>query len=156
MMPRLSVRSRVIALVAIPLVAFLAIGISLRIGDNEVGRAFDSVRRDTAAADASRDLKTGLLMMRAATARFVSHPSNQEIRDFAEGQDVALRAIDKIAAARPVSERGAIDPLRSAVEDLNTHFSALVQEEKALGFRESEGLTGELVTASDAAAETHS
>ena len=151
MLPRLSVRSRVVALVAIPVVAFLAIAVAFTIGDNEVGRAFTSVHRDTAAADASRDLKAGLLMMRAATTRFVAHPSDREIRDFSEGQDVALQALDNIAATRPASEREGIAPLRSAVEDLNTRFGVLVQEEKALGFRENEGLTGELVAASDAA-----
>jgi len=151
MLPRLSVRSRVVALVAIPVVAFLAIGIAFMIGDNEVGRAFTSMHRDTAAADASRDLKAGLLMMRAATTRFVAHPSDREIRDFADGQEVALQALDDIAATRAASEQEAIAPLRSAVEKLNTQFAALVQEEKALGFRENEGLTGELVAASEAA-----
>ena len=108
-----------------------------------MGRAFTSVHRDTAAADASRDLKAGLLLMRAATTRFVAHPSDREIRDFAEGQEVALQALDNITATRAASERDAIAPLRSAVEDLNTHFGVLVQEEKALGFRENEGLTGD-------------
>jgi methyl-accepting chemotaxis protein len=152
MLPRLSVRSRVIALVAIPVVAFIAIGIAFMVGDNEVGRAFTSVHRDGAAADASRDLKAGLLLMRAATARFVANPTNQEIRDFADGQEVALHALDNLAATRTASERDAIAPLRSTVENLNTQFGALVQEEKALGFHENEGLTGELVAASDAAA----
>lgn len=152
MLPSSSVRSRVIALVAIPVVAFVAIGIAFMIGDNEVGRAFGSMHRDTAAADASRDLKAGLLMMRAATARFVAHPSSHEIRDFADGQEVALHALDSIAATRPASEREAITPLRSTVENLNTHFGALVQEEKTLGYRENQGLTGELEEASDAAA----
>src|SRR6185437_9257948 len=121
MLPSSSVRSRVIALVAIPVVAFVAIGIAFMIGDNEVGSAFGSMHRDTAAADASRDLKAGLLMMRAATARFVAHPSNHEIRDFADGQEVALHALASIAATRPASEREAITPLRSTVENLNTH-----------------------------------
>jgi len=152
MPPRLSVRARVIALVAIPVVAFLAIGIAFMIGDNEVGRAFASVHRDTAAADASRDLKAGLLMMRAATARFVARPSDREIREFADGQELALQALDNIAATRPASEREAVAPLRAAVENLNAQFGSLVQEEKTLGFRESEGLTGELIAASDAAA----
>ena len=152
MLPRLSVRSRVIALVAIPVVAFLAIGIAFMIGDTEVGRAFASVHRDTAAADASRDLKAGLLMMRGATARFVAHPSEGEIRDFADGQEMALQALDNIATARTASERDAIAPLRSAVENLDAHFGVLVEEEKKLGFREDQGLTGELVTASEAAA----
>ena len=87
---KLSVRARIVVLGVIPVVGFLAIGLAYTTGDIEVGRAFDSVHRDIAVADASRELKTGLLMMRAATTQFVARPSDQEVRDFAEGQDLAV------------------------------------------------------------------
>ena len=67
-------RARVVVLGIIPVIGFLATGIAFVTGDAEVGRAFDSVHRDTEVADASRDLKAGLLMMRAATTDFVAHP----------------------------------------------------------------------------------
>ena len=41
------------------MIGFLANGIAYMIGDNEVGRAFDSVHHETDVADASRDLKAG-------------------------------------------------------------------------------------------------
>jgi hypothetical protein len=76
---RLSVRARIIVLGVIPVVGFLAIGIAYVSGDAEVGSAFAAVHRNTEVAAASRDLKTGLLTMRAATTDFVAHPSNLAI-----------------------------------------------------------------------------
>src|SRR5579864_9088962 len=75
---KMSVRARIVVLAVIPVIGFLAIGLAYMTGDIEVGRAFDTVHRNTAVADASRDLKTGLLMMRAATTEFVAHPSDGE------------------------------------------------------------------------------
>ena len=54
---RLSVRARVVALGVVPVIGFLAYGIAYMASDIEVGRAFDSVHRDTAVVDASSDLK---------------------------------------------------------------------------------------------------
>ncbi len=64
---RLSVRGRIIVLGVIPLFGFLATGVAFVTGDAEVARAFETVRRDTDVTDGSRDLKAGLLMMRAAS-----------------------------------------------------------------------------------------
>ena len=97
MFSKLSVRARIVVLAVIPVIGFLAIGLAYMTGDFEVGHAFDSVHRDSAVADASRDLKTGLLMMRAATTEYVARPSDQEVQDFAEGQDLAIKSIDRIA-----------------------------------------------------------
>ena len=51
---KMSVRARIVALAAIPVIGFLAVGLAYTTGDTEVGRAFDTVHRDTA-VDASRD-----------------------------------------------------------------------------------------------------
>jgi methyl-accepting chemotaxis protein len=80
---KISVRNRIVVLAAIPVLGLLAIGAAFKTGDIEVGRAFDSVRRDSEVADASRDLKTGLLEMRTASTEFVSRPSDAEVKDFA-------------------------------------------------------------------------
>ena len=75
---KLSVRARIIVLGVIPVIGFLANGIAFMVGDVEVGRAFDSVQRYSQVADASRDLKTGLLIMRAATTEYVARPSDKD------------------------------------------------------------------------------
>jgi len=147
---KLSVRARIIVLGVIPVIGFLANGIAFMVGDVEVGRAFDSVQRYTQVADASRDLKTGLLMMRAATVEFVAHPSDTEVQDFEDGQDMAMRSLDRIQSALPESERDMITPLRTTVRDLKTSFASLVHEQKSLGFTDMQGVTANLIAASDA------
>src|SRR6202007_1410085 len=95
---RLSVRSRIIVLGVIPVIGFLANGIAFTAGDVEVGRAFDSVHRYSQVADASRDLKAGLLMMRAAPTQYVARRSDKEVADFADGQELAMKSLERIAA----------------------------------------------------------
>jgi methyl-accepting chemotaxis protein len=146
---RLSVRARIIVLGVIPMIGFLANGIAFLSGDAEVGQAFDSVHRNTAVSDASRDLKTGLLMMRAATVEFVAHPSDTEVRDFEDGQAMALSCIERIQSVLPQSEQSTIMPLRATVRDLKNSFASLVQEQRSLGFTDRQGITADLIAASD-------
>jgi hypothetical protein len=146
---RLSVRARIIVLGVIPIISFLANGFAFLSGDGEVGKAFDSVNRNTVVPDASRDLKTGLLMMRAATVEFVAHPSDTEVQDFEDGRGMAMRSLDRIQSALPESERDMITPLRTTVRDLKTSFASLVHEQKSLGFTDMQGVTANLIAASD-------
>jgi methyl-accepting chemotaxis protein len=147
---KLSVRTRIIVLGVIPVIGFLANGFAFVSGDAEVGNAFDSVHRNSVVSDASRDLKTGLLMMRAATIEFVAHPSDAEVKDFGEGQDMAIRSLDQIQSTLTSSAQDAITPLRITVRDLKTSFGSLVNEQKSLGFTDTEGCTANLIAASDA------
>jgi len=147
---KLSVRARIVVLGVIPVIGFLVNGFAFTSGDVEVGRAFDSVHRYTKVADASRDLKTGLLMMRAATTEYVARPSDKKVADFSAGQDLAMTSLDRIAATLGDADGDAITPLRITVRDLKASFESLVNEQKALGYSESEGITAELTAASAA------
>lgn len=147
---RLSVRGRIIVLGVIPVIGFLAIGAAYFTGDAEVGSAFDAVRRNTEVSDASRDLKTGLLMMRAATTDFVAHPSDAEAKSFYDGQAVAMQCLDRIQASLNASEQDSVVPLRITVRDLRASFDSLVQEQKSLGYNETQGATADLIAASNA------
>jgi methyl-accepting chemotaxis protein len=145
-----SVRARIIVLGVIPVVGFLVNASAFLTGDLEVGRAFDSVHRDTAVADASRDLKTGLLMMRAATTRFVARPSDQQVKEFNDGQALALKSLDRIAEKLNGTGQDVITPLRITVRDLKASFDSLVEEQKSLGYTETEGVNADLNRASTA------
>jgi methyl-accepting chemotaxis protein len=147
---RLSVRTRIIVLGVIPVIGFLANAIASISGDIEVGRAFASVHRNTEVADASRDLKTGLLMMRAATTDFAAHPSAAQVENFGAGQTLATQSLGRIEAMLSSDEQDTIRPLRITVRDLKTSFESLVSEQKSLGFNESEGVTAGLIQASNA------
>src|SRR6202049_1036011 len=144
---KLSVRARIVVLGAIPVLGFLANGIAFMIGDFEVGRAFDSVHRYTLVADASRDLKSGLLMMRAAATHYVVRPSDQPVKDFNGGQALAMTSLDRIAATLGDAAQDTVTPLRITVRDLKTSFESLVNEQKSLGYNEREGINAELAAA---------
>jgi methyl-accepting chemotaxis protein len=147
---KLSVRARIIVLGVIPVIGFLANGIAFMAGDVEVGRAFDSVHRYSQVADASRDLKTGLLIMRAATTQYVARPSDKEVADFNDGQELAMQSLERIAAMLGASAQDVITPMRITVRDLKTSFESLVNEQKSLGYDDSHGITAELTAASGA------
>jgi len=145
---KLSVRARIVALGVIPIVGFLAYGIVYITSDLEVGRAFDSVHRDDAVVDASSDLKAGLLAMRVATVAFVAHPADEEVKSFADGQELAMRSLDRIEATLGSTQQDVITPLRITVRDLKASFDSLVNEQRALGFNETQGTTADLNAAS--------
>ena len=147
---KLSVRARIVALGVIPVIGFVAYGIAYMASDNEVGRAFDSLRRDNSVVDASSDLKAGLLAMRVATISFVAHPSNGEVKNFADGQQRAMRSLDRIEATLVSSQQDEITPLRITVRDLKASFDSLVEAQRALGFDETQGTTAALIAASAA------
>jgi methyl-accepting chemotaxis protein len=147
---RLSVRARVIALGLIPLIGFLANAAALKSGDIKVGRSFESVQAETRVASASHDLKGGLLEMRVATTAFVAHPSDAEVASFAAGQELAMRSLDRIESAQASSQQTVMTPLRITVRDLKASFDSLVNEQRALGFNETEGTTANLIAASNA------
>jgi methyl-accepting chemotaxis protein len=147
---RLSVRARVIALGLIPLIGFLANAAALKSGDLQVGSSFESVQAGTRVASASHDLKSGLLEMRAATTAFVAHPSNDAVDGFVAGQNQAMQSLDRIESALASSPQDVITPLRITVRDLKASFDSLVNEQRALGFNETEGKTADLIAASNA------
>ena len=147
---RLSVRVRVAALGVVPIIGFLAYGIAYMASDIEVGRAFDSVRRDTAVVDASSDLKGGLLEMRLATVTFATHPTDAEVKAFDRAQQLAMKSLDRIEASLVSSQQDAITPLRITIRDLKASFESLANAERALGFDETQGTTADLIAASAA------
>jgi hypothetical protein len=114
---KLSVRVRIVALGVIPLISFVAYGAPYVASDVEVGRAFDSVHRNNAVVDASSDLKAGLLAMRVAAMSFVAHPSDGEVKSFADAQLLAMRSLDR-SATLVSSQQDVITPLRITIRDL--------------------------------------
>jgi len=147
---RLSVRARIIVLGVIPVIGFLANGIAYLTGDAEVGHAFEAVHRNTDVADASRDLKAGLLIMRAATTDFLTRPSDAQVKSFDDGQALAMACLDRIQASLAAADQDSVMPLRITVRDLRSSFDSLVTEQKSLGYNETEGITAGLIAASNA------
>ena len=68
-------RARIVVLALIPVVGFLANGITYVSGEGEVATAFETVRaRATQLADASREFKIAIAAMRIAAKDFTVAP----------------------------------------------------------------------------------
>jgi methyl-accepting chemotaxis protein len=145
-----SVRTRIIGLAVIPVLGFLATGLAFRSGQTEVTDAFTNVGSASTLADASREFKIALASMQIAAKDFVSRPSDEPIKNFDEGQTLALTSFDKIAATGGTLQDINIAPVRQKLGELKLHFDYLTQEQSALGFSDGEGIRKRL---EDAAAQ---
>jgi hypothetical protein len=83
---RLSVRSRIVVLALIPVIGFLANGITYLSGKAEVGHSFATVNRSRELADASRDFKISVAAMRIAAKDFTVSPHGTLVDTFLQSQ----------------------------------------------------------------------
>src|SRR6185437_14558350 len=93
---KLSVRGRIVALAAIPVIGFLVNGAAFTTGEMEVGKAFRSTDRAAALADASQDFKGALAAMRIHARDFGAKPSQDEVAKFEEDHALALKSLAAI------------------------------------------------------------
>ena len=140
----ISVRSRIVVLALIPVVGFLANGLTYVSGEGDVGTAFDTVKRSAGVADASRDFKSAISAIRIIVKDFNVNPSPNLVVSFEQTHALALRSLDTIAASNDGRHAESIRGLRKDVMQLRGTFNDLVREQKVLGIDENSGLRGKL------------
>ena len=146
---RLSVRTRIIVIAAIPVIGFLANGIAFTSGEKEVERAFATVRQADALAEASRDFKSALELMRISAWDFATRPNPDLVKTFQDAHSLALKSLEIIERSVPPAEREEIGVLPRRVNALMANFVNLLTEQERLGFTEADGIRRRM---SDAAA----
>jgi methyl-accepting chemotaxis protein len=140
----LSVRSRVIVLAVIPVIGFVANGLTYHVGEDQVAAAFQSTKHSAALADASRDFKSAIAEMRIAAKDFSTKPKNDLIKIFELSESAAIHSLDKISATVGGMRDEDTAPLRKQLAETKKNFDQLVKEQQALGYDDTEGLSGEL------------
>jgi len=145
-----SVRTRIIVLALIPVVGFLANGLTYVAGEGDVGTAFETVKRSGGLADASRDFKIAIAAERIAVKDFGLTPSNSLLASFDVAHALALKSLDTIAASLDQRYAENIVGLRNDVIEMRKNFNEMVREQESLGFDESSGLRGSLRDAGNA------
>ena len=88
----ISVRTRIIVLALIPVIGFLANGLTYISGEGDVGTAFETVKYSTALSGASRDFKSAIAAMRIIVKDFNADPSKNLVVSF---QEAHARAVQK-------------------------------------------------------------
>jgi methyl-accepting chemotaxis protein len=144
---RISVRTRIILLAAIPVAGFVVNGIAFTIGDREVESAFRTADRASDLAEVSREFRGALIQMRVRTRDFAVHPSQDVIHAFETAHDSAVRTFGIIEAAVDQPTRLRFGPLKSKLEEVAAEFDDLARHQKILGFTESDGIRGRMIKA---------
>jgi methyl-accepting chemotaxis protein len=146
----ISVRTRIVVLAVIPVVGFLATGLTYFGGERDVAAAFGTVNRSIALADASRAFKASVAGMRIVVKDFAASPSSDLVEDFEQKHKIALVSIDAIAESVDARNAENIVNLRKDVMGLHENFKELVTEQTTLGFTDNAGLRRDLRETSNA------
>ena len=134
-----SVRARIIAIAVIPVIGFLANGITFISGERDVDSAFDSVQQAAALADASQEFKAAIAAMRVSAKDFVAQPSQQLIKSFETGHELATKNLHLINESVDLRQRENITPFQQRLWELMANFTDLTKEQESLGFTDGEG-----------------
>ena len=145
-----SVRTRIVVLALIPVMGFLANGLNYISGEHAVGTWFETVKHSAALADTSRDFKSAVAAMRIAVKDFSANPSDNLVMSFQQAHAQAVQSLDAIAGTIDRRHAGSIAGLRKDLMTLRETFTALVKQQKILGFEEDMGLRGNLHAAGNA------
>jgi len=145
-----SVRTRIIVLALIPVVGFLANGLTYFSGEAGVGTAFETVKRSAALADASSDFKSAIAAMRIIVKDFNANASDNMVISLEQEYGLALQSLDTIAASIDRRHAANIVALQKDVMALRETFTELVREQTTLGFDDNSGLRGNLRQAGNA------
>ena len=132
---RISVRTRIIVLAAIPVVGFLVNGIAFTAGEREVENAFRTADRASDLADVSREFRGMLIQMRVRTRDFAMRPTQELIHAFETTHDTAVRTFGVIEAAIDEPTRRKFAPLKGQLEEIAAQFDDLARHQKILALR---------------------
>jgi methyl-accepting chemotaxis protein len=138
-----SVRARIVVLALIPVAGFVANGLTYVAGEKDVGRAFQTVERSHALADASRDLKIAIASIRIAVKDF-GRDRNTSLDAFGQSHQLANKSLDAIEASIGGRHANDLKTLRNDLADIKINYNKLYVVQHILGFSETEGLRGEL------------
>lgn len=138
-----SVRTRIIALALVPVVGFVANGVTYVSGERDTGHAFQTANDSRALADVSRDFKIAVAAMRIAAKDFTTQPRDS-IDAFRRSHELANQKLAAIEASIGGRQGNAIASLYQDLDKLKKNFDQLILEQRTLGFTETDGLRKEL------------
>jgi len=118
-----SVRTRIVVLALIPVVGFLANGLTYFSGESDVATSFETVKHSAGIADTSRDFKSAIASMRIIVKDLSANPSINLVVSFQQAHALALQSLDTIAASIDSRHADNIVGLRKDVMALRNKFT---------------------------------
>src|ERR1700675_4655343 len=127
---KVSVRNRIVAIAAIPVIGFLTNGIAFTAGETDVESAFLSAKHATASDDAGEGFKAGLAAMRIGLRDFVAEPNQESISSFDAGSRQASQSLDTIESAVGEAERFGLSAFSRSIAAAQETFLTVKKEQE--------------------------
>ncbi len=140
----LSVGKRITVIAVVPVIGFLANGYAFMHGEGEVADAFAGAKQAAQLAQASRDFKAGLDLIRSAAKEFSLRPNDAAVKVFNNGHAAALRSLEVVNEYIEADQAKLIPHIRRTVEGLKSNFDDLQKAQQALGVKSTEGLNAQV------------
>ncbi|MCZ7643274.1 MAG: hypothetical protein M5U33_12115 [Pseudorhodoplanes sp.] len=139
-------RSRIIAIAAIPVAGFLVNGTAFHVGETAVETALASDRAAVAMVEASGDLKSAVTSIQSAARSFVAQPRQEMAAQLDNGLKQAVAHFRRIEAL-DLSGRKQTEPVERILNRITFNVTELIKEVNTLGGDESGGIRKELADA---------
>jgi methyl-accepting chemotaxis protein len=147
LVPRLSVRARIIAITLIPVIGFLANGAAYVSGEQAVDRAVDSVGRATSLADASREFKSAVAVIKGAARSFAVQPRSSYLQTLGEAQSAANADFVNIQWLSDGAAQDNLAAIERTLARVQGNFAQLQKEYERLGAESDTGVRPKLAQA---------
>jgi methyl-accepting chemotaxis protein len=142
-----SVLARIIVLAVIPVVGFVANGVSFNLNEAQVDRSFDHSTKASRSVESGLELKGALGALQGVAREFAAQPSETLIAAFDGAYDAATRGVTDMAAYAGPDDSGRIGGLRDQLVGVRNRFVALVEQQRAFGLTEASGIRASLQAA---------
>jgi methyl-accepting chemotaxis protein len=138
----LTVRMRIVLLAIIPLVGFLAVGVSFTNGGRTIDTAMSASRVSAQIADASRELKVALGQVMLTATNYSVRPNQKGVESFTAARQSAASLAAAIANSGKAGDNAA--KLPQALDQIGTTFEELKKVTERLGYTDTSGLHGKM------------
>jgi methyl-accepting chemotaxis protein len=141
------VLARIIVLAVIPVVGFVANGVSFNLNEAQVDRSFGHWTQASRSVESGLELKGALAELQGVAREFAAQPSETLIGAFDSAYDAATRGVTDMGAYADPEESGRIGGLRDQLAGVKDRFVALVEQQRAFGLTEATGIRAGLQAA---------
>ncbi len=137
---RFSVRARIVAITLIPVIGFLANGLTFAGGEREVSTALASVKQETEGADASREFQRAVVTIQAAARSFADHPRPGYLQTLSDALSAATTHFAVIQSLGNGNDQTNLGAIERTFARMRQNFEELTKEYTRLGADNDAGI----------------
>jgi methyl-accepting chemotaxis protein len=142
-----SIRTRIVFLALIPVVGFLANGVSFEFNERQADRVFANSTISQRLMEAGLELKAALTALQSTARDFAMQPTAARIESFETAKNAAGSSIAILDQYSDATGKAAVAGLRDQLAETHGKFTNLAKKQKTFGLTETDGTRGRLEAA---------